>query len=431
MAEVRPSFRKRTGDLPSGEEPAEAKDRSAPGIEERIEDPAGDEANSSAESGMSVAQDELDDALLAEALDGGPAPPQGETPAAQSGEAVDHTESLNPEAVMEETEFEREVTIYEPPPREVNDLVGGVLPSRPIRAILNVRLEPTTVLDVQEPQQKVDPLELPDRELTEAEKAAILARLGEERIQELEREIEEAYDEIRRRVASNEAVSTEAYNKLLKAQDILLRRDASKLAQAEYYLELVHSRLDRVSASEAAAQKYQWPLFAWGFLWSASFLITLILIGQDWFQRALGASSQSGVLLDTETFVASMLWGGIGGAVAVLYSLFKHVGERDFDSQYVLSYVGKPFLGLVVGGTVYMVFNLVIRALGIFPSGVPDAEGNIVPTVAPGVVYLVAWASGFKEDRILELVDTMMKKIFASLGSGESAQQADSGSTGD
>ncbi|MCL7451880.1 MAG: hypothetical protein M8467_02405 [Anaerolineae bacterium] len=408
MAEGGPRFRKLTGDPPAGEEIKRA-----------------------AEGGMPSAQDEVDGALLAEALDGGPAPPQVETAAAQPGEPVDETESLSPEAVMEETEFEKEVTIYEPPPREVNDLVGGVLPPRPIRAILNVRLEPSVALDIQEPDQKVNLLELPDRELTEAEKAAILAHLGEGRIQELQQEVEEAYDEIRRRMASNEAVSTEAYNKLLKAQDILLRRDASKLAQAEYYLELVHAQLDRVSASEEAAQRYQWPLFAWGFLWSAAFLVTMILMGQEWFQKALGSTGQSGALLDTETFLASMLWGGIGGAVAVLYSLFKHVGERDFDSQYVLSYVGKPFLGLVVGGTVYMVFNLVIRALGIFPAGVPDAEGNIVPTVAPGVVYLVAWASGFKEDRILELVDAMMKRIFASLGSGESAQQADSGSAGD
>ncbi|MGC9336330.1 MAG: hypothetical protein ACP5JJ_19505, partial [Anaerolineae bacterium] len=258
---------------------------------------------------------------------------------------------------MEENEFEREVTIYEPPPSEVNDLLNGVLPARSIRAILNVRLEPSTVRDIQEPEHKISPLELPDRQLTEAEKAAILAHLGEERIQELEKEVEQAYEEIRRRLASNEAVSTEAYNKLLKAHDILLRRDASKLAQAEYYLELVHAQLERASASETAAQKYQWWLFGWGLAWSAAFVTTLLLMGQDWFQKVIGPSGQSGVLLDTETFLASMLWGGIGGAVAVLYSLFKHVGERDFDSQYVLSYVGKPFLGLVVGGTVYMVFN--------------------------------------------------------------------------
>ena len=414
------SFRKRGVD-------AEAKDLPTSSVSEHSEDAV--EAQGSPETDAEAGEAQVEDALLNEALDGGPAPTRGSD--TRSAGEVAPTDSKSPEVVMEGNEFEREVTIYEPPPREVDDLVTGVLPSRPIRAVLNVRLEPSSMMDVQEPDQKVNPLELPDRDLTEAEKQAILTRLGEERMQELEKEVEEAYEEIRRRVASNEAVSTEAYNMLLKAQDILLRRDASKLAQAEYYLELVQARLERVSASEQAAQKYQWPLFVWGFLWSASFLVTLILMGQDWFQRALGASGESAVLLDTQTFLASMLWGGIGGAVAVLYSLFKHVGERDFDSQYVLSYVGKPFLGLVVGGTVYMVFNLVIRALGIFPSGIPDVEGNVVPTVAPGVVYLVAWASGFKEDRILELVDAMMKRIFSSLGSGDSAQQTDTASTRD
>ena len=422
MAERGASFRKQSADA--------KKDRPAPSVTEQPEDPA-EQTHRSLDAGTMADEDEMEDALLAEALDGGPVPAQAQGRDAESAQDVTATESLSPEVAMEGNEFEREVTIYDPPPREVDDLVTGVLPSRPIRAVLNVRLEPSAMMDVQEPDQRVNPLELPDRDLTEAEKQAILTRLGEEHIRELEQEVEAAYDEIRRKVAANEAVSTEAYNMLLKAQDILLRRDASKLAQAEYYLELVHARLERVSASEEAARKYQWPLFVWGFLWSASFLITLILMGQDWFQRALGTSGENAALLDTQTFLASMLWGGIGGAVAVLYSLFKHVGERDFDSQYVLSYVGKPFLGLVVGGTVYMVFNLVIRALGIFPSGIADVEGNVVPTVAPGVVYLVAWASGFKEDRILALVDAMMKRIFASLGSGDAAQQTDTASTGD
>jgi len=118
------------------------------------------------------------------------------------------------------------------------------------------------------------------------------------------------------------------------------------------------------------------------------------------------------------------LWGGIGGSVAVLYSLFKHVGQRDFDGQYLVSYIGKPFLGLILGAVVYMVFNLVIRALGIFPAGVTDAEGNITPTIAPGVVYLVAWASGFKEQRILDLIDQLMKQLFPGSQDEEGTQPA-------
>jgi hypothetical protein len=61
-----------------------------------------------------------------------------------------------------------------------------------------------------------------------------------------------------------------------------------------------------------------------------------------------------------------------------------------------------------------MVFNLVLRTLGILPAGLEGVEGiaDTAFTVAPGVLYLVAWASGFKENTIFELVDRTMKRIF-------------------
>jgi hypothetical protein len=34
--------------------------------------------------------------------------------------------------------------------------------------------------------------------------------------------------------------------------------------------------------------------------------------------------------------------------------------------------------------------------------------------VAPGVLYLIAWASGFKENTIFELVDRTMKRVLGS-----------------
>ena len=110
--------------------------------------------------------------------------------------------------------------------------------------------------------------------------------------------------------------------------------------------------------------------------------------------------------------MSTIVWGGIGGVVAVLYSLFKHVGQRDFDSHFGLSYIGKPFLGLIIGATVYMAFSLVIRTLGIWPAGVDETGQVALPTVAPGVMYLVAWVSGFKENRIFDLMDRTMKRTF-------------------
>jgi hypothetical protein len=63
-----------------------------------------------------------------------------------------------------------------------------------------------------------------------------------------------------------------------------------------------------------------------------------------------------------------------------------------------------------------MVFNLVLRTLGILPAGLEELEGvaDTAVTVAPGVLYLIAWASGFKENTIFELVDRTMKRVLGS-----------------
>ena len=206
---------------------------------------------------------------------------------------------------------------------------------------------------------------------------------------------------------------------MLRARDIVLRRDAAKIAQAEYYVEYVRARLRRAAESEGAARKYQWPILIWGLLWFAVFLTLLILLNESWFREAILPSDNGNTLVDLDIFLSTMIWGGIGGVVAVLYSLFKHVGQRDFDLHYGLSYLGKPFMGLILGATVYMVFNLVLRVLGIMPAGAEEAGKVTAPAVAPGVMYLVAWASGFKENRIFDLVDQGMKRVFTGGGAAK------------
>jgi hypothetical protein len=302
-------------------------------------------------------------------------------------------------------EPEREAVMYEPPPPQVSDLVGGVLPPKPERLYLAPGEEELEGLDIQEPEDKVKPIELPDRELTEEEKAQILAWLGDQRLQKLESAIDEAYEDVRLKVAENEDVATDCYNKLLRARDTVVRRDAARIAQAEYYLELVRARLKRVVESDAAAQKYQWRILVWGLFWFAGLLTLLIMLNDNWFRQFILPPSLDNTLIDMDVFLSTMIWGGIGAVVAVLYSLFKHVGRRDFDAHYNLSYIGKPFLGVILGATVYMVFNLLIRSLGILPIGLEGAGQVSTPTIAPGLMYLMAWASGFKENRIFDLVD--------------------------
>lgn len=337
---------------------------------------------------------------------------------------VAETPAPTMEVTMQEQKQDQEQALFEPPPPDVEDVSSGVLPPRPSPTSVDLQAESPTARDIQEPEEEVLPIELPDRELTDEEKAAILAWLTEQRIQELSQEITKTYEEIGRRVAVNESVANKAFNNLLKARDILLRRDAARIPQAEYYIEQTQALLERVSISEAAAQKYQWRLLAWGLSWALAYLGVLVLLSQEWFASLLSSSAMnSSNLIDIQVFVAAMAWGGVGGAVAILYSLFKHIGARDFDPNYGISYIGKPFLGIILGATAYMVLNLLIRVVGIFPTGLDTVEGATAPAVAPAVIYLVAWASGFKENRILDLVDRVMKRLFSGRGEDEPASR--------
>ena len=305
---------------------------------------------------------------------------------------------------------------YEPLAPEVSDIVGGVLPPKPRRGYTALSTDDVRRLDIQDPDKTIEPIQLPDRVLSEEERTQILAWLGEEWIQTLESSIDEAYDQVRNEVGTNKNITTECYNKLLQARDIVLRRDVAQIAQAEYYVEDVRTRLRRATESEKAAKRHQWWILIWGLFWFVAFMALQLVINESWFWDTIAPTGVTNLVVDMEVFLTTMIWGGIGGVVAILYSLFKHVGQRDFDPHYKLSYLGKPFLGLILGATTYMIFNLVLRTLGILPAGLEAAEGfaDTAFTVAPGVLYLIAWASGFKENTIFELVERTMKRIFGS-----------------
>jgi hypothetical protein len=345
---------------------------------------------------------DMEVAFIEEAYAAGPPPePVAEVPVPTMEETVEER-TLDEDVAM----------MYEPPPPEVGSVTSGVVPPRPERRFLEMQPELAQARDIQAPEKKVELIILPERPLTPEERAEIVERLGEGWIEALQSQIDAAYESVRRLVGENETVAVDAYNTLLKARDILVMRKIDQLAQAEYYLELVRARMKRVSASEAAAKKYQWRILGWGMLWGIAFLVLLILLGQDWFRAIVAPAGSADSLIELDIFISAMLWGGIGGSVAVLYSLFKHVGERDFDSQFLVSYVGKPFLGFISGAIVYMALNLVVRAVGILAPGMQTGAGETASVVAPGVVYLVALAAGFKEARLLGLIDSLWDQIF-------------------
>ena len=434
MTKRRPSIRGRGAEILFGEPPPiEIEPRSSDGALAEEEPPE-------VESWLD--DEDLERALLEEARAGESSPEEEEEPlsipevepptpemerafieeavtAEEPPEPVVVTPLPTPEETMDDMSLSEEVALHEPPSPETSDIASTVLPPRPAHLVFELgEEEGMSLADIQTPGEQVEPLELQDRELTEEEQKKLLARLGHARIRELDAEISKTYDQVLSRAGESQEIATECHNQLLKARDIVLRRDAAKIAQAEYYVEQVRARLKRAAESEAGAKKYAWWIAAWGVVWFVAYIAVLILLNFDWFRDMTFLAASGNSLVDMGVFLPAMVWGGIGGVAAVFYSLFKHVGRRDFDSQYNLSYVGKPFLGIILGATVYMIIHLTIMTLGILPSGLQGGTGELTtPTVAPWIIYLSAWACGFKENRIFDLVDRVMKRIF----SGEEA----------
>lgn len=276
--------------------------------------------------------------------------------------------------------------------------------------------------DMQEPEERVEPIVLPETGLTADQEEELLAAAAN-RLAKLNAEIDEVYEQVLNEVGDNESIATECYNALLKARDIVLRNDVSRLAQAEYYVKLARARLKRASTSASGARKNAWWIFGWGLLWGMVYAASIILLDSAYVQDAIALLNLRNSVVDPRVLLPSMVWGGIGGVLAIWYSLFKHISARDFDGHYNISYLGKPFFGLVLGATVYMIVSLLVTSLGIWPSGMIDSQtGAAVPMVTPWVIYFVSMVAGFKENRVFGLVDQIMKWIFPEREAVKSAE---------
>lgn len=326
----------------------------------------------------------------------------------------DEQSTSTAEAPRDSLTWSETEVLYRSPPPEISDVAESVLPPRPSRLTLDLAEPESAPADIQAPVDPEPPHELPYRELAKDETDELLAHYGEDRMRALVDEIDATYDQVLNEVGENKEISTKCFNQLLKARDIVLRREVSRFPQAEYYIEQVRARLKRAAASRTAARRHAWWIILWGFFWGIVFIGALVVLSLGWFDAWLAQYDLSQPAVDPGILLPAMLWGGIGGVVSVWYSLFRHVGLRDFDPQYKLAYVGKPFLGLILGGTIYMVVQLLILSLGIWPSSLEAMSNQLgSPTIAPWIIFLFAWLCGFNESRILDLVNQIVKRLFS------------------
>jgi len=199
---------------------------------------------------------------------------------------------------------------------------------------------------------------------------------------------------------------------LAEARTVVLNLHVENLAKAEWDVEQVRARLDRADDSQRQAHRLAWRITAWGMVWFLAFVY--LIFNPTLIMRVLGIDTGnfSDAFLVPQIFLRALFFGGIGGVAAVFYHLFKYVRERSFDSQFVLSYVGKPFMGMILGSMIYLMVFVVMRILRIAPSGLGATNsGEVTDSAYTAILFFVAMAAGFKENLAFNMLNRLIKAV--------------------
>lgn len=253
-----------------------------------------------------------------------------------------------------------------------------------------------------EPPPEVGPEEQPSPVRTQAE---VLEAVGRRRLEALEKQIEELFSSVPNELFADPDRNI-ALALLRDAQDIVQERPRQydlamfKLGQVKMILE----RRRRI-AQETSTHGY--PLMIYEVAWFILFLAGVVFAKRvsDWLIMVTGMP-----LTDFETnlqpMLGTLMWGGIGGVVGGLWSLWKHVArDQDFNKQHTMWYLAQPLMGIILGGVIHL----------LFMSGVLIVQTDSTSAQAAAAVRwfpsLVACLVGFRQNYAYGWLDSVAKTI--------------------
>jgi uncharacterized membrane protein (DUF485 family) len=353
--------------------------------------------------GVSLSEDELMDAIdvpLGEALEEKPAAPEPEQPSPARP-------SSPPAPIPSPPPLD-----YEPVPPRPRVRIGGQL--------TEVVVTPGELdSDSVRPQSPFTPRPTPSFEeestppqRSREEETRILASVDQEQLAELHRRIDQLYREVPKKISNRPDLTAQILGMLRQARTILVERPYDYI-EAEYKIQQAYSIYNRVENAERWGRHYGWRVFWFEvitfFLLLFSFL-GLLAFGNDFsnfLAKLFGASEATQGLLTAVGFWSTFVWGGIGGVVGAMYTLWTHVSERqDFERQHVMWYIAQPIMGLILGGVTFLIINTGLLSL---------QGGQVAATALREDVQLfpslIAFIAGFRPQFIFGLLVKIIKII--------------------
>ena len=255
-------------------------------------------------------------------------------------------------------------------------------------------------------------------ELTPDEREEMAEGVTDEQRAALQAEVDNLYQQVVDILGPNQRKSNYALRLLKEARQIILAQPEG-FAEAEYRVQQVKTLLLQRMESQQSGKRHGGLIFLYETLFLLIFMAVFYgtyLLQEplaSWLSKTTGASLDVGTLQAFFPLWSTFLWGGIGGAIGALYSLWWHVAqEQDFDRQYTLWYIAQPVMGVVLGSIIYLVISAGFLVLQVEPTFSQDAMGG---WLGPALIACIA---GFRQNFVYDLFSRIIS-TFTPKGEAE------------
>lgn len=232
----------------------------------------------------------------------------------------------------------------------------------------------------------------------------IVKYIGSERRKKLDDEIEELYQVVSKDLSDSKDDSAFALKTLREAQEIVIE-DISDYDDALYRVAVVRTML--VRKKNLRRWSYTWGMFVFGYatVWLLLFIAGMVFID---FSSFTGLTEGAAAL--TSSWITS-LTGGIGGVIAIFYSLSWRVAfKQEFDRQYIMKYLVQPIMGFVLGAVIFFITSagyLVFNPGAAAASSSPFFGSNQLVAIQ----IILGFIAGFRQRVVYYMIDKIVQKI--------------------
>ena len=244
--------------------------------------------------------------------------------------------------------------------------------------------------------------------LTDTQRQRLLNHLDAETVKRLSERIHTLSQSVSTVLSSRPKLARQAFDALRQAQEALFATP-ERIADSEYITNQVEMIVNNVQQGQKWGRYWGGRIFAYEMVWFvglvALFLTTVIGVQSinDWLRVYWGSGEKVGSLF-LVPLLNTAIWGGIGGVVGALYSLWWHVSDQqDFTPQYNLWYWIQPVMGFILGAVIFLVIG----------SGFLAVQGSFASTndVLQYFPALIAVLGGFRQKFVYELFDRIMQAV--------------------